>query len=61
MSTILGRPLYESGLETVATDMPGYAVTKVAEGVTVKIVMLENAGHYPIEEPGLTNGFSMPC
>jgi alpha-beta hydrolase superfamily lysophospholipase len=35
MSTILGRPLFESGLETVATDMPGYGVTKVAEGVTV--------------------------
>ncbi len=35
MSTILGRPLFDSGLETVSTDMPGYGVTKVAEGVTV--------------------------
>jgi alpha-beta hydrolase superfamily lysophospholipase len=35
MSTILGRPLFESGLETVATDMPGYGVTRVADGVTV--------------------------
>ena len=35
MSTILGRPLFDSDLETVATDMPGYGVTRVAEGVTV--------------------------
>ncbi len=35
MSTILGAPLARSGLETVATDMPGYGVTKVAPGVTV--------------------------
>lgn len=35
MTTILGKPLYDSGLETVATDMPGYGVTKVADGVTV--------------------------
>jgi alpha-beta hydrolase superfamily lysophospholipase len=35
MSTILGRPLFDSGLETVATDMPGYGETKVADGVTV--------------------------
>lgn len=35
MSTILGRPLFDSGLETTATDMPGYGVTKVAEGVTI--------------------------
>jgi len=35
MSTILGAPLFHSGFETVATDMPGYGVTKVAPGVTV--------------------------
>lgn len=35
MSTILGGPLHHSGLETVATDMPGYGVTEVAPGVTV--------------------------
>jgi alpha-beta hydrolase superfamily lysophospholipase len=35
MSTILGAPLFRSGFETVATDMPGYGVTKVAPGVTV--------------------------
>ncbi len=35
MSTILGAPLARSGFETVATDMPGYGVTKVARGVTV--------------------------
>lgn len=35
MSTILGGPLRRSGLETVATDMPGYGVTEVAQGVTV--------------------------
>jgi alpha-beta hydrolase superfamily lysophospholipase len=35
MSTILGRPLFESGVETVATDMPGYGMTRVAEGITV--------------------------
>lgn len=35
MSTILGAPLFRSGYETVATDMPGYGVTKVAQGVTV--------------------------
>jgi alpha-beta hydrolase superfamily lysophospholipase len=35
MSTILGAPLFRSGFETVATDMPGYGVTKVAPGTTV--------------------------
>lgn len=35
MSTILGAPLARSGFETVATDMPGYGVTKVAPGATV--------------------------
>lgn len=35
MSTILGAPLARSGFETVAIDMPGYGVTKVARGVTV--------------------------
>jgi alpha-beta hydrolase superfamily lysophospholipase len=35
MSTILGAPLFRSGFETVATDMPGYGVTQVARGVTV--------------------------
>lgn len=32
MSTILGHPLAQSGLETVAVDMPGYGVTEVAKG-----------------------------
>jgi alpha-beta hydrolase superfamily lysophospholipase len=35
MSTILGAPLFRSGFETVATDMPGYGVTKVAPGVAI--------------------------
>lgn len=35
MSTILGAPLARSGFETVAIDMPGYGVTKVAPGVTI--------------------------
>lgn len=35
MSTILGAPLARSGFETVATDMPGYGVTKIVRGVTV--------------------------
>jgi alpha-beta hydrolase superfamily lysophospholipase len=35
MSTILGAPLFRSGFETVAIDMPGYGVTKVAPGATV--------------------------
>lgn len=35
MSTILGAPLFRSGFETVATDMPLYGVTKVAPGLTV--------------------------
>ncbi|WP_104494444.1 alpha/beta hydrolase [Paracoccus denitrificans] len=35
MSTILGAPLARSGFETVAIDMPGYGVTKVARGVPV--------------------------
>ncbi|PLZ04012.1 alpha/beta hydrolase [Burkholderia sp. WAC0059] len=32
MSTVLGAPLFRSGLETVAVDMPGYGVTQVAPG-----------------------------
>ncbi|RJF89212.1 alpha/beta fold hydrolase [Oleomonas cavernae] len=35
MSTILGAPLHQSGLEAVAIDMPGYGVTKVARGAAV--------------------------
>lgn len=35
MSTILGAPLFRRGFETVATDMPGYGVTKVAPGAKV--------------------------
>jgi alpha-beta hydrolase superfamily lysophospholipase len=35
MSTILGAPLFRSGFETIAPDMPGYGVTNVAQGVTV--------------------------
>ncbi len=35
MSTILGRPLFASGFETVAIDMPGYGVTKVGAGITI--------------------------
>lgn len=35
MSTILGAPLARSGFETVAIDMPGYGVTRVARDVTV--------------------------
>jgi alpha-beta hydrolase superfamily lysophospholipase len=45
MSTILGKPLFDSGLETVATDMPGYGVTQVAEGVTVGYDDWVQAGH----------------
>lgn len=36
MSTILGAPLFRSGFEAVAPDMPGYGVTAVAPGVTVR-------------------------
>lgn len=32
MSTILGAPLFRSGYETIAIDMPTYGVTKVAFG-----------------------------
>ncbi|MFV0297520.1 MAG: alpha/beta hydrolase [Hyphomicrobiaceae bacterium] len=32
MSTILGHPLAQSGIETVAIDMPGYGMTTVARG-----------------------------
>ncbi|MFV0368666.1 MAG: alpha/beta hydrolase [Hyphomicrobiaceae bacterium] len=35
MSSILGHPLAKSGIETVAVDMPGYGVTKVAKGTHV--------------------------
>lgn len=35
MSTILGRPLARSGIETVAVDMPTYGVTEVAAGTLV--------------------------
>jgi len=35
MSTILGRPLFLSGFETVATDMPGYGMTEVAPGAVI--------------------------
>ena len=35
MSTILGHPLFESGFETVAIDMPGYGMTSVAHGSVV--------------------------
>lgn len=36
MSTILGHPLSQSGLETVAVDMPGYGVTEVTKGGHIK-------------------------
>lgn len=32
MSTILGHPLSEAGIETVAVDMPNYGLTQVASG-----------------------------
>lgn len=35
MSSILGRPLAQSGIETVSVDMPGYGVTEVASGSNV--------------------------
>ncbi|NHF74421.1 alpha/beta hydrolase [Paracoccus xiamenensis] len=35
MSTILGHPLAQSGIETVAIDMPTYGVTRVAPGKVV--------------------------
>lgn len=35
MSTILGHPLAQSGIETVAIDMPTYGVTRVAPGAVV--------------------------
>lgn len=35
MSTIVGLPLFRAGLETVAIDMPGYGVTRVAPGTKV--------------------------
>ncbi|WP_421865046.1 alpha/beta hydrolase [Parvibaculum sp.] len=35
MSTVLGHPLAQSGIETVAVDMPGYGVTEVAPGSRV--------------------------
>lgn len=35
MSTILGRPLAQSGIETVAIDMPTYGVTRVTPGAVV--------------------------
>lgn len=35
MTTILGHPLAQSGIETVAVDMPGYGVTRVAHGKPV--------------------------
>ncbi len=35
MSTILGHPLAQSGIEVVAIDMPTYGVTRVAPGKPV--------------------------
>ena len=35
MSIILGQPLFKSGYETVALDMPGYGMTKVKPGSIV--------------------------
>jgi alpha-beta hydrolase superfamily lysophospholipase len=35
MSTILGRPLFKRGFETIAIDMPEYGMTRVAPGVLV--------------------------
>ena len=35
MSMVLGRPLAQSGIETVAVDMPTYGVTEVAPGKVV--------------------------
>jgi pimeloyl-ACP methyl ester carboxylesterase len=34
MTTILGRPLAERGIETIAPDMPGYGITEVGKGLT---------------------------
>jgi len=36
MSTILGAPLARQGFETVAIDMPGYGLTKVGSGASVR-------------------------
>lgn len=35
MTTILGHPLAQSGIETVSIDMPTYGVTRVAPGAVV--------------------------
>ncbi len=35
MSTILGRPLFKRGFETIAIDMPEYGMTQVASGALV--------------------------
>ena len=35
MSTILGRPLFKRGFETIAIDMPEYGMTQVAPGTLV--------------------------
>ncbi|MDS9470186.1 alpha/beta fold hydrolase [Paracoccus sp. MBLB3053] len=35
MTTILGRPLAQSGIETVSIDMPTYGMTRVAPGTVV--------------------------
>ena len=36
LSTILGSPLHNRGFETIAIDMPGYGVTRVAPGARVR-------------------------
>jgi alpha-beta hydrolase superfamily lysophospholipase len=35
MTTILGRPLAQRGIETIAIDMPTYGLTEVADGALV--------------------------